>query len=126
MKIARSWGLLVLATATPMSVAQSLNVNLGPAGAMTPQSSYGRAKSQPGYWNVASGIGEVLLDVYSNATPVKSARSCSVGSRTLSGLSSGDRELMQSYFYGNQQFGSSEGLSMSKLAPSWYDVYIYA
>lgn len=123
MKIACVWGFAVLATVTPMSVAQSLNIDVGPAGSSTPPISYGGAVGQLGYWNQATGVsGQTTYDLTGAPTAVKVTRTSSSASVNLVALPQYDRELMQSFFWGT--YGT--GLSVAGLSSSWYDIYVYA
>lgn len=118
-------GLIAAGLAGPSARGQAFNLDIGPSGSPVPSVGYGGVASQPGFWNLCDSGGKPLTDATGVVTTCElSFPSNQVASQPIDGIDPGDKELMESYLFGDR--GGITQLSLTNLAPGEYTVFVYA
>ncbi|MCG3123791.1 MAG: hypothetical protein GIKADHBN_02212 [Phycisphaerales bacterium] len=125
MVLQNPWLLVVAGGICRIATAQPFNLDIAPSDAILPGVEYAGAANQAGLWNRVDGSSGVLRDVNGNLTSSQSGLLGGLLTTTsITGADPGDKELMESVFFGDR-IGSAQA-GVSNLAPGPYRIYVYA
>ncbi len=114
-------GALVLGPVTAAS-GQSFNVDIGPQGSSVPSSAYGGAASQPGVWNLGSGLLVYAQDISGIMTGVTIGIGGVKNTYAMEEGTAQEELLMEDSARAEYSFAA---VQISGLAPGDYHMFVY-